>query len=76
MSPQDFCFWFQGFVELTGGQTRPSETQWEAIKQHLSLVFDKQTMTMEQIEKLLETPVKLGPAFGLLDQPMPEVFIC
>lgn len=42
MTPQDFCFWLQGFVELTR-DTKPDHAQWKMIKEHLALVFDKQT---------------------------------
>lgn len=75
MQTQDFCYWFKGFVELTDGQTRPSETQWECIKQHLDLVFNKQTQTMEQISEQLKQqgfdnqPKPRPPSF-------PHEFIC
>jgi hypothetical protein len=41
MKTQDFCYWLQGYVELTGEQ--PSPEQWAAIKEHLALVFNKVT---------------------------------
>lgn len=41
MSPEQFVYWFQGFAELNEGP--PSEQQWQAIRDHLSLVFDKRT---------------------------------
>ena len=41
MSPNDFCLWLQGYVELGGG--KPNEQQWESIKDHLQLVMDKKT---------------------------------
>lgn len=58
MQPQDFCYWLQGFVELTEGQTNLSETQWECIKQHLQLVFKKETMTFEEIRQHFGEPHK------------------
>lgn len=42
MTERDFCFWLQGFVELTRGQT-PDPAQWKAIREHLELVFKKVT---------------------------------
>lgn len=42
MNEQTFCFWLQGFVELTESDTI-SEKQWLVIKDHLKLVFDKKT---------------------------------
>lgn len=43
MTPSDFVYWLNGFVELTDGLERPSERQWQVIKDHLQLVFEKQT---------------------------------
>lgn len=42
MSPERFCDWLQGFVELSDTDTI-SEKQWLIIKDHLKLVFDKKT---------------------------------
>lgn len=42
MTPENFAYWLQGFVELTQGQT-PNPAQWKAIKEHLDLVFTKVT---------------------------------
>lgn len=36
-----FVYWLNGFVELCG--EKPTETQWEIIKEHLALVFKKET---------------------------------
>jgi len=41
-SPQDFCCWLQGFVELQDSDSI-SDKQWLVIKDHLKLVFDKKT---------------------------------
>ncbi|EPV8688277.1 hypothetical protein ACWAUP_001950 [Pseudomonas aeruginosa] len=43
MTPEQFAYWLQGFVELNGAT--PNETQWLQIKDHLTLVFEKQTPT-------------------------------
>jgi len=42
MTPEQFIYWMQGFAELTETKTI-SEKQWTVIKDHLALVFDKQT---------------------------------
>ncbi len=39
MTPENFTYWLQGFVELDGD--RPTEFQWQEIKNHLALVFNK-----------------------------------
>lgn len=41
MTPENFAYWLQGFVELSG--STPTEEQWEVIKQHLQLIFVKVT---------------------------------
>lgn len=41
MTPEQFTYWLQGFVEIGGGQ--PTNRQWEIIKDHLNLVFNKVT---------------------------------
>ncbi len=42
MNERDFCYWLQGFVEING-PSGLTEEQMKIIKDHLSLVFDKQT---------------------------------
>lgn len=42
MNPDQFTYWLQGFVELTGGQM-PEEEQWKSICDHLQTVFKKVT---------------------------------
>jgi hypothetical protein len=41
MTPSEFTYWLQGFVELNGAP--PTQEQWMVIKDHLSLVFNKVT---------------------------------
>lgn len=43
-----FVYWFQGYVELNG--SRPSEEQWDSIKDHLALVFKKVTKPLVSID--------------------------
>lgn len=45
MTPEQFVYWLQGFVELHG--TVPSPTQWNQIKDHLSTVFNKVTPPLD-----------------------------
>lgn len=42
MRDSEFCYWLNGYVELTNGQ-RPDETQWLVIMDHLKSVFQKET---------------------------------
>jgi hypothetical protein len=42
LEPLNFCYWLQGFFELAGTNNL-TETQVEVIKDHLKLVFRKET---------------------------------
>lgn len=41
MTAEQFAYWLQGFVELDG--SAPTDEQWQGIKDHLTLVFKKET---------------------------------
>lgn len=43
MTPEQFAYWMQGFVELQNSNEPPTEEQWQIIKDHLQLVFKKVT---------------------------------
>lgn len=40
MTPDQFTYWLQGFVEMNGGK-EPTKAQWKMIKDHLQLCFVK-----------------------------------
>ncbi len=42
MTHENFCYWIQGFNEINGGKA-PTVKQWEIIRDHLNLVFNKVT---------------------------------
>lgn len=44
MTPQDFVYWLQGFVELQNPDELTKE-QWQTIKDHLVLATSKVTPT-------------------------------
>ncbi len=46
MTPEQFCYWLQGFTEL--GSTPPSPEQWKSINAHLKTVFVKVTPEFKQ----------------------------
>lgn len=48
MTPEQFCYWLQGYVELTDW-TRPDEAHWQSICDHLHAVFNKQTPDRNKI---------------------------
>lgn len=41
MTPENFVYFLQGFAEVHG--ECPTQEQWNNIKSHLKLVFDKRT---------------------------------
>lgn len=48
MTPERFTDWLQGFVEIANTDTI-SEKQWQIIKDHLKLVFDKKTPDRNEV---------------------------
>ncbi|WP_321913566.1 hypothetical protein [Paraburkholderia sp. J11-2] len=68
MNERDFCYWLNGFVELTQGQT-PNPAQWKSIKEHLDLVFKKVTPAVDVEQKITLDPRKwqTGPVPGAPD---------
>lgn len=60
MTPERFCDWLQGFVELIETDSI-SEKQWLVIKDHLKLVFDKKTPDRLDQIKLNIKPNSTGP---------------
>ena len=39
LTPREFCYWLQGFFEISGESSVLSVAQVEMIKNHLNLVF-------------------------------------
>lgn len=54
MTPDQFVYWLQGFAELHPAP--PSPEQWQAIRDHLALVFDKCTPEIEPTPLHVEPP--------------------
>ncbi len=43
MNPIEFCYWLQGHFEMSTAETL-TPAQAEMVKQHLALVFKKETL--------------------------------
>lgn len=46
MTPDQFCYWLQGFAELHDAP--PGREQWQSIREHLAAVFNKVTPPLHQ----------------------------
>lgn len=72
MSPQDFCYWLQGFFEVAEPRTL-SAKQTAMIREHLALVFENVTAENLKISpeldlicsKLEEDPTEEGPTVDI-----------
>ncbi len=62
MSPEQFCYWLQGFLEISRQQGIDA-VQAQVIKDHLKLVFKK------------ETP-EYAPYFNPADFETPKTYCC
>lgn len=59
MSPENFCYWLQGYSELCG--ENPSPEQWKMIQDHLTLVFKNVTKPeLVDLRQLSEAIAKGG----------------
>lgn len=69
MTPEQFVYWLQGFAEVHG--VAPSEAEWTIIKDHLALVFRKETpkrvVEKSELERWLEQnpPKPSAPNWGI-----------
>lgn len=54
MTPEQFCYWMNGYVDLNGDT--PNEDQWAVIVEHLQTVFKKTTVLT--VDKLTTSPDK------------------
>lgn len=54
MTPEQFCYWLQGFSEIVG--KAPDNLQWLMIHDHLQTVFHKVTPSFyDNIKKASDT---------------------
>jgi hypothetical protein len=52
MTPEQFTYWLQGFVEISGQKEMksPTDVQWEIIQSHLKTVFHKVTPNYQPVQ--------------------------
>lgn len=77
MNPEQFCYWLQGFTELTPG-IPPTPEQWKAIGEHLSTVFMKVTPAVIPPGRLSDILTRQTPAKDqrLIGWPTEPKIIC
>lgn len=66
MTPEQFCYWLQGFAEPRLGAGAPTTQQWAIITEHLNTVFNKVTPDHHPKVNLHFPPgMRGGPDSGL-----------
>jgi len=55
MTPQDFVYWLQGYIELQDPKTI-NEQQVQIIKDHIALVLKKETPKIVPMKPWTSTP--------------------
>ena len=69
MTPENFCYWLQGKLEIDGNIESLNKEQIEIINDHLKLVFNKVTPergkkeTLSALEKTLNNNKSIFPDF-------------
>lgn len=73
MTPENFCYWLQGYFELAGETPYGSLTreQVEEVKNHLALVFNKVTPNVDYSESnICDSKITTFPVFPEFSKPI------
>ena len=62
MKAENFCFWMQGFLELSGEGAALTAEQVAQVKTHLALVFKHDPTMAHPIPGQIPTPRPVSPA--------------
>lgn len=75
MTPEQFCYWLQGFFELSCPIDGLSPSQIAAIRDHLNTVFNKVTPDRNVKPRVL-TEQEIVDTFGVVVNPFdrPDVY--
>jgi hypothetical protein len=65
VTAEQFAYWLQGYAELN--DAAPSAEQWQAIRDHLSLVFQKVTPQRHWINQPFVSPPPQSPTSVPID---------
>lgn len=77
MTPEQFCYWIQGFFEIEGGAIEHHALTFEqvrTIRDHLKEVFHKVTPTYKTGDS--STPINIPNTFTGTPTYQPPTFIC
>jgi len=70
MTPEQFVYWLQGFVEIREKQeVGLTEREWDIIKDHLQTVFNKVTPNRPRLADITNVPA-INPNGGGYVQPL------
>jgi hypothetical protein len=64
MTPNDFCFWLNGYLEMSGSESI-DKVQTNILKDHLKLVFEKKTPYYTYGGGINLTSISYDPAKGI-----------
>lgn len=70
MTSEQFCYWLNGYSELTGN-TPPTSEQWQMIREHLMTVFLKVTPPLTPTQPPPAVPYTPLPNINPSIQPVP-----
>lgn len=77
MQSRDFCYWLQGFFELTEDQSGITEEQTQKIKNHLDMVFAHEITPDGQLKSdiMSDGSFTITSDKGITISKMPEIAI-
>lgn len=70
MSPENFCFWLNGYLEISNAKSL-GEKETQEIRNHLKLVFTKLTPNLNEIFPPTYTP---SPSTGPMPDCSPKIY--
>jgi hypothetical protein len=78
MTPEQFVYWLQGFVEIREKQeVGLTEREWDIIKDHLQTVFKKETPNYTNWPpNVILTPSNIPDGSGTYTPNNPTTFVC
>jgi hypothetical protein len=75
MTPENFCYWLQGFFELENPAAL-SVQQVQQIKDHLQLVFRKETPTYISVDEEIRKMKAAKTSYWPVEKPELEEVFC